>query len=107
MNETANEMNEWENEHMRHKMTKRRRNKKKKRKKSKSDMIEWEIDETYTECENERRMSGHMNKEMKGSFIYRNENRNYTSLDRGCSGFYPTTWNFDSSNPFYFSGSNI
>ena len=32
MNETANEMNEWENEHMRHKMTKRRRNKKKERK---------------------------------------------------------------------------
>ena len=62
-------------------------------------MIEWEIDETYTECENERRMSGHMNKEMKGSFIYRNGT--YTSLDRGCSGFYPTTWNFDSSNPFF------
>ena len=57
-------------------------------------MIEWEIDETYTECGNKRRMSGHMNKEMKGSFIYRNENRTYTSLDRGCSGFYPTTWNF-------------
>ena len=56
----------------------------KKRKKSKSDMIEWEIDETYTECGNERRMSGHMNKEMQRFFIYRNENRNYISLDRGC-----------------------
>lgn len=33
MNETANEMNEWENEHMRHQMTKRRRNKKKKKEK--------------------------------------------------------------------------
>ena len=37
-------------------------------------MIEWEIDKTYRECGNERRMSGHMIKEMKGSFIYRNEN---------------------------------
>ena len=64
-------------------------------------MIEWEIDETYRECGNERRMIGHMNKEMKGSFIYRNENRTYTSLDRGCSGFYPTTVNFDSNNPLF------
>lgn len=64
-------------------------------------MIEWEIVETYTECGNKRRMSGHMNKGMKGSFIYRMENRNYTSLDRGCSGFYPTTWNFDSNNPLF------
>ena len=41
---------------------------KKKRKKGKSDMIEWEIDETYTEYENERRMSGHIYKEMQGFF---------------------------------------
>ena len=56
MNETANEMNEWENIHIRHKMTERRRQK------SKSDMIEWEIDETYRECGIERRMSEQGNK---------------------------------------------
>ena len=43
MNKTTNEMNEWENEHMRQ-MTERRR-KKKKRNKSKSDMTELEIEE--------------------------------------------------------------
>ena len=73
---------------------------KKKRKKSKSDMIEWEIDETQNMRMKEEWVDT-WTKKCKDFFIYRNENRNYISLDRGCSGFYPTTWNFDSNNPLF------
>ena len=57
MNETSNEMNEWENEHMKHQMTKRRR-KKIKRDKSKSDMTEWENEEAKHTKKNEQIMKG-------------------------------------------------